>query len=309
MFDFRKNVVIINNSLSIEVYNMFWKKKDTKKKEKKSWKDIVKEWIETIVTAGLMALFIRAFFVQAYKIPTGSMEPTLIGAEPSKNHSQTIGDHLLVEKITYGIVIPFTDIRLPYIHKPRRGDIVIFKYPYNVSKDYIKRVIGLPGETIQIISKVVYINGKRLDEPWLRFGWNRHHNSPFTNSAEESPRDNLGPLIIPKKGDKIMFRDDKIYINNKFIFNKKIISFYTKEVIKEYLEYYATPILNKDELKGSKKLSPNKQYIVKYDCYFVMGDNRDNSSDSRFWGFLPYSYIRGKPLIKYWPPTRIGFIR
>lgn len=288
---------------------MFWKKKEAKKKEKKNWKDVVKEWVETIITAGLMALFIRAFFVQAYKIPTGSMEPTLIGAEPSRNHSQTIGDHLLVEKITYGIVIPFTDIRLPYIHKPRRGDIVIFKYPYDTSKDYIKRVIGLPGETIQIINKVVYINGKKLDEPWLRFGWNKHHNSPFTNSAEESPRDNLGPLIIPKKGDKIMFRDDKIYINNKFIFNKKIISFYTKEVIKEYLEYYTTCILNKDELQKSKKLFPNKQYIVKYDCYFVMGDNRDNSSDSRFWGFLSYSYIRGKPLIKYWPPTRIGLIR
>ncbi len=282
---------------------MFWKKekkeKRKEKKKKKNWIDIIKEWIETIVTAGLMALFIRAFFVQAYKIPTGSMEPTLIGSEPSKNHTQTIGDHLLVEKITYGIVIPFTDIRLPAIHKPRRGDIVIFKYPYDTKKDYIKRVIGLPGETIQIINKEVYINGKKLKEPWLRFGWKKHHNSPFTNTAEEAPRDNLGPLIIPKKGDKIVLKGDRIYINNNFIFNRKIISYYTKEIILDYFHLY------------KKSITPagNNVYIAKYDCYFVMGDNRDNSSDSRFWGFLPYKYIRGKPLIKYWPPTRIGLIK
>ncbi len=275
---------------------MFSKKKKSKK-EKKTTKDIILEWVETIVTAGLMALFIRAFFIQAYKIPTGSMEPTLIGAEPSSNHGATIGDHLLVEKITYGILIPYTDIRLPRIRPPRRGDIVVFAYPYDTSKDYVKRVIGLPGDTLQIISKVVYINGKRLKEPWLRFG-KKHWNTDYILSEGQSTRDNFGPVIVPKKGDIIKFEDNKIFINNKFIYDKKITALYSDEMGKDYFYLYKKSITP----TGKKNV-----YKVEYNCYFVMGDNRDNSSDSRVWGFLPYKYIKGRPLIIYWPPNRIGF--
>jgi len=211
------------------------KKKEIK--SRKNLKSIILEWTETLVTAAIMALIIRALFIQAYKIPTGSMEPTLLGSEMSKNHQRRIGDHLLVEKITYGIPvqIPFTDIilaRLPGIRDIKRGDIVVFMYPNDTRKDYIKRVIGLPGEIIQIINKQIYINEKKIDQAWLKYG-KRHFNSDHIYSEEENPRDNLGPLIIPKKGDVIKFIDDKIYINDRFIYNKKIIEFYSKEIRKE----------------------------------------------------------------------------
>ncbi len=275
---------------------MFNFNKKSKSKGKKTVKDIIWEWVETIVTAGLMALFIRAFFIQAYKIPTGSMEPTLIGAEQSKNHGPTTGDHLLAEKITYGILIPYTEIRLPKIHPPCRGDIVIFEYPYDTSKDYVKRAIGLPGDIIQIINKKVYINGKLLKEPWLKFG-KRHWNTDYILSSEESTRDNFGPIIIPKKGDIIRFADNKIFINKKFIYNKKIISYYSRTSSMDYFYLYKKAITPTGE---------NNIYKVKYNCYFMMGDNRDKSADSRFWGVLPYKYIKAKPLIIYFPFTRMG---
>lgn len=286
----------------------FKKDRNKKKEEPKDFKTKTYEFVETLVSALIMALIIRALFVQAYKIPTGSMEPTLLGSEQSRNHPSRIGDHLLVEKLTYGMLLPFTDIRLPGIRKIRRGDIVVFKYPYEPKKDYIKRVIGLPGEILQINNKQVYINGKKIEEPWLRFG-NKHYNSGMTHSEEDSTRDNFGPVIIPKKGDIITFNNDKIYINDKFIYNKKIISYYSKEIVKQYLSLYNVSTHTKEETKKNQQIIPNKKYIITHDCYFVMGDNRDNSADSRLWGFLSYQYITGKPLIKYFPPTRMGLIK
>ncbi len=174
------------------------------------------EWTKSILIALILALFIRAFIVQAYKIPSGSMVPTLL-----------IGDYLLVNKLAYGIKNPLKNDFLYFRRLPKRQEIVVFTYPLNKKLDFIKRVIGLPGDTIQIINKKVYVNGKLLKEPYVRF-------SDLEIYPEEiSPRDNYGPIKVPPKH------------------------------------------------------------------IFVMGDNRDQSYDSRFWGFVPIKYLKGKALIIY----------
>ncbi|MBN2333498.1 MAG: signal peptidase I [Deltaproteobacteria bacterium] len=176
---------------------------------------VVREYAESIIIAVIIALIIRAFIVQAFKIPSGSMEPTLL-----------IGDHLLVNKFSYGFHIPFTEKKLLVRNEPERGDIIVFTYPVDNKKDFIKRVIGLPGETVEILQKKIYIDGKLLDDPYGTF------RDPLTVS--QVPRDNFGPVVVPA--------------NN----------------------------------------------------VFVMGDNRDRSYDSRFWGFVDYGKIKGKAMIIYW---------
>jgi signal peptidase I len=178
-----------------------------------------RENIEAIVIAIVLALFIRTFVVQAFKIPSGSMQPTLL-----------IGDHILVSKFIYGVGIPFTDIKLFDIKKPERGDVIVFIYPEDESKDYIKRVIGLPGDTIKIVDKQIYINGEPYDD-----GIGVYTDPAILRRGQlNSNRDNLGPVTVP----------------------------------------------------------PN--------ALFVMGDNRDHSSDSRFWGFVEINKVRGKAFIIYW---------
>ncbi|MCF8719790.1 signal peptidase I [Nitrospina gracilis] len=188
-------------------------------------KSTLREYTEAIVIALVLALLIRTFIVQAFKIPSGSMEDTLL-----------IGDHLLVTKFSYGIhipnEIPFAGIRffpdvLLFQEVPERGDIIVFKYPMDETKDFIKRVIALPGEKLELRHQQVYINGQRLEEPYV------HHTEP--PSLEPVPeRDDLGPLLIP---------DGHV---------------------------------------------------------FVMGDNRENSHDSRKWGFLDLDKVRGKAQWIYW---------
>jgi signal peptidase I len=180
-------------------------------------KSVIREYAEAIVIAVILALFIRTFVVQAFKIPSGSMEPTLL-----------VGDHILVNKFIYGIELPFTDIRLFSIHHPERGDIIVFVYPVEPDKDFIKRVIGLPGDTVEIRNKQVYINGKLLNDSYAV----HVENTMFP--ANVQPRDNFGPIRVP----------------------------------------------------AGK--------------YFVMGDNRDRSYDSRFWGFVDAGAIKGKAFIIYW---------
>lgn len=191
----------------------------------KPQKSTLREYTEAILIALLLALLIRTFIVQAFKIPSGSMEDTLL-----------IGDHLLVTKFTYGIhipnEIPLLNIQLfpDYLllqETPERGDIIVFKYPLDESKDFIKRVIGLPGEKLEVRHQQVYINDRRLEEPYA------HHTEP--PSLERIPeRDDLGPVMIPEGH------------------------------------------------------------------VFVMGDNRENSHDSRKWGFLDLDKVRGKAQWIYW---------
>jgi len=184
-------------------------------------KGVFREYAESIVIAILIALFIRAFVVQAFKIPSGSMKPTLL-----------IGDHLLVNKFIYGIKLPFVDRKFFALRQPERGDIIVFIFPRDKEKDFIKRVVGTPGDTVEIRRKKIYINGKLWDDPYGVY------KEPEVTSLV--PRDNFGPVVVPK------------------------------------------------------------------DHVFVMGDNRDRSYDSRFWGFVPIDQIKGRAMILYWSWNRQG---
>ena len=185
-----------------------------------SKKSVAREYFESIVIAVILALFVRTWAVQAFKIPTGSMENNLL-----------IGDHLLVNKFVFGPTAGSLDRALLPVREIRRGDIVVFKYPNEPERDFIKRVVGLPGETLELRNKKVYVNGQPLDEPYV------HFLEPASDSDEVTRfdvRERYGPVRVPEGH------------------------------------------------------------------FFVMGDNRDNSQDSRYWGFLPRGYIKGKALMIYW---------
>ena len=187
------------------------------KKEKIKRKSTFREYAEAAAIAVLLALFIRTFVVQAFKIPSGSMEPTLL-----------IGDHILVNKFLYGVKIPFVRTTVIPISRPERGDVVVFIYPVDKSKDFIKRVIGLPGDKIEIRDKKIYVNGNLYED--------KHGFYADRRAAKANP------------GHPDRFTVPKGHI-------------------------------------------------------FVMGDNRDHSYDSRFWGYVPIETIKGKAFIIYfsWP--------
>ncbi|MBZ0252796.1 MAG: signal peptidase I [Candidatus Methylomirabilis sp.] len=173
----------------------------------------LREYAEAFIVALLLALFIRTFVVQAFKIPSGSMKDTLL-----------IGDQILVEKFAYGVKIPFVD-KVVWRHEdPERDDVIVFIYPEDPSKDFIKRIVGLPGDTVEIRNKQLYVNGEPVTKPYER------HVDPGYNRL----RDNYGPKVVPPES------------------------------------------------------------------YLVLGDNRDESHDGRFWGYVPRTSIRGKAMILYW---------
>lgn len=184
---------------------------------KKTKKQILWEYTKAVITALILALFIRAYFIQAFKIPSGSMIPTL-----------QIGDHILVNKFIYGTTIPFSDKRVLVFRKPKRGDIIVFKYPEDPSRDFIKRVIAVEGDVIESRNKVINVNGNPVNEPYTQ------HTDTTLKPRGIEPRDNFGPYIVPK---------DKL---------------------------------------------------------FMMGDNRDQSYDSRYWGYVDLKEIRGEALVIYW---------
>src|SRR5438552_13050847 len=185
-------------------------------------KSIVREYFESIVIAVILALFLRTFVVQAFKIPTGSMEENLL-----------IGDHLLVNKFVFGPTASRLERAVLPVGTLARGDVVVFKYPVEPDRDFIKRVIGLPGETIEVKEKKVYINGRPLEEHYVHFLAPPSAPSELHEVTSFDVRERYGPVTVP----------------------------------------------------------PNQ--------YFVMGDNRDNSQDSRYWGFLPRGFVKGKALIIY----------
>ena len=180
-----------------------------------------KEYIESIIIAILIALFIRTFIICAYKIPSRSMVPTLL-----------VGDHILVSKFIYGVKIPLLRTTIIPVREPKRGEIIVFIYPHDRSKDFIKRVIGVAGDKIEIKNKKIFINGKEYSDS---FGT---YSDTMIYPSSMQPRDNFGPVTVPEKS------------------------------------------------------------------LFVMGDNRDESLDSRFWGFVDLKDVEGKAFIIYWSWNR-----
>ena len=181
-------------------------------------KSVLREYVESFAVALILALIIKCSVVEAYKIPSGSMEDTLL-----------IGDFLLANKFIYGSKIPLLPIRLPALREPKPGDIVIFKYPKNPKVNYIKRCVAVEGQTVEIRNKVLYVDGKKIPNP----PWGKH-TDPRSRPKGRDPRDNFGPYKVPQG----------------------------------YL--------------------------------FMMGDNRDNSADSRYWGSLPRELVLGKAMIIHW---------
>ncbi len=181
-------------------------------------KSTAREYFESICVAVILALFVRTFIVQAFKIPTGSMEKNLL-----------IGDHLLVNKFLFGPTVTGLERALLPMDPIRRGDILVFKFPEEPERDFIKRVVGLPGDTIELKLKKVWLNGQPTDEPYVQYLSPPELASPNDYNVQV----NYGPVTVPP------------------------------------------------------------------DHYFMMGDNRDNSQDSRYWGFLPRSYVKGKALFVY----------
>ena len=185
-------------------------------------KSVLREYFESIVIAVILALYVRTWAVQAFKIPTGSMENNLL-----------IGDHLLVNKFVYAPTISGAEDLLLPIDPIRRGDVLVFKYPEDPERDFIKRVIGLPGETLELKEKRVYVNGTPLDEPYVHFLFPVDATSGDPGEGTFDVRRSYGPVTVPEGH------------------------------------------------------------------YFMMGDNRDNSQDSRYWGFMPREYVKGRALFVY----------
>jgi len=194
------------------------------------------EWTRSLAVAFVLFLVIRAFVVEAFKIPTSSMENTLL-----------VGDFLLVNKAVYGAEIPGTRVHLPPFAEPGRWDVIVFNPPHDPSKNYVKRLVGLPGDTLEMRGKQLYLNRRRVQEPHARhldnggdaihpgMSWQRDHLVPGARLSSYRPsRDSWGPLVVP---------DDQ---------------------------------------------------------FFVLGDNRDNSEDSRYWGFVEREAIRGRPWFVYY---------
>jgi signal peptidase I len=180
----------------------------------KSW---IREYVVFILWVVVIVFVIRTCIVQNYRIPSRSMEDTML-----------VGDHLLVNKFIYGIRVPFTDLRLPMVRAPKQGDVIVFRYPMDRSKDFIKRVIGVPGDVIEIRDKQVFVNGRPYINP------HEVHKDSRIFLRDAGLRDNFGPVLVPE------------------------------------------------------------------DSWFVMGDNRDESHDSRFWGFVKKTDLVGLAVIKYW---------
>jgi signal peptidase I len=216
-------------------------------------KSAVREYAESIGWAVLIALTLRAFVIEPFKIPSGSMIPTLL-----------VGDHIFANKFTYGLRIPFTFIKFWERNKPARGDVVVFIKPDDPDKDFIKRVVGIEGDSVEVRGKDVFINGTIL------------------------PREGAGTFT---------YRDHYEYAQRGIEIRAAMF--------RETLGGAEHDILIRDDISPSGE----RVYTVKPGNIFVMGDNRDNSSDSRVWGQVPLTHVKGKAMFIWWSWSTNGGFR
>ena len=274
-----------------------------------------REWTESIIFALIMVFVIRNFIVEPFKIPTGSMTPTLLGVKKvcpvcGRNYRydvntcsvdgtaleiEHVGDKILVTKFLYGARtpdrIPFTGILLPFlqfpaIRSPRRGDIVVFHFPEKLELDYVKRLVGLPGETIEIRGGRILADGRDVTTAEMAKVY--YENIGNSRSREHYYGQTDLPFTIPERGMVIPLEPDT--------------------------RWYWSPLIERDghvfKIENDLVLidgSPRHSYTVEQNYYYVLGDNSSNSRDSRYWGFVPEKYLVGKVFFKYWPPRRWGF--
>lgn len=200
------------------------------------------EWMRVFPAAIALFLVLRAVLVEAYKIPSGSMESTLL-----------VGDFLLVNKLVYGATIPLTSLRLPAVREPKRGDVVVFEWPTDQTKNFVKRLVALPGDTVSMQQGVLLLNGVEQDERYVV------HTDPGVDPTAEDFRWQRGYLVRTASA--------------------------------------ATELIPRSYRPSRNNWGP---LVVPDDHFFVLGDNRDNSLDSRYWGFVPDSLVRGTPIVVYY---------
>jgi signal peptidase I len=210
------------------------------------------EWAKVLQIAFLLFLVLKTFLVEAYKIPSGSMEHTLL-----------VGDFLLVNKLVYGAEVPFTGQRLPRLRNPRHGDVLVFQWPEDPSKNFVKRLVGLPGDTLMMRDGVLFVNGEAQTERYVT------HTEPGVDPTFEE------------------FRWQRDYV--------------VRSAVAAPSAAMSAQLAIGSRDPGDHPSRNNwGPLIVPRDSYFVLGDNRDNSLDSRYWGFVPDSLVRGRPMLVYY---------
>jgi len=224
------------------------------------------EWFRSVTIALALFFVVRSFFIEAFKIPTGSMEGTLL-----------VGDFLLVNKMVYGAEVPFTKVKLPALRTPERGDVIVFQWPLDRTKNFVKRIVGMPGDTLEMRHGTLVLNGSVQRETYAS------HTAPGSDVSDEEFNWQLAYLLSADHPVKDAPRAPM-------------------------------GVASLEARPGSRTgYHPSRNnwgpLVVPEGNYFVLGDNRDNSLDSRYWGFVADSLVRGQPLVVYYSYDPMGGVK